>query len=247
MGDKNIHTSHRRRMREKFDKIGFWGWSDYEIMEYMLYNVYRQGDTNHIAHRLLEFGGGSVVNVMNNTTDFRIAEQVDGVGEQTVRFLRTLREFVKYYKNEEIKYKPVQFDRESFFDIINLVGFQPQKESILLICTDTLLNVKCVVDITEQSGDVYAITTPERALKTALMNEAKCVFMAHNHPDGSLGISLNDIAITNKMDGMFANVGIAFIDHYIVGYGMARSIKQYIVKSELETGMPLYDDLVFKV
>lgn len=249
MAKDNIHKNHRQRMRAKFNETGFNGWSDYEILEYMLYNVYRQGDTNPVAHNMLEYSADNIVSLMKNAQDFRMATDIKGVGENAVLFLRSLKAFVDYYKQQEIKFEPKKLVRENFMDIINIVGFEPDKEDILMICTDTFLNVLCISNITEQSGPTYASTSAERIVKTATMNGARYVMIVHNHPNGDGEISYDDIEMTMNVDSLLRSVGIELIDHMVVCNKEAISIKVDIIyedekqrsEGELEDGLFDYE------
>ena len=56
----NVHVGHRDRMRERFLLAGPDGFADHELLEMLLYGVIPRGNTNEIAHRLLdEFGSFS--------------------------------------------------------------------------------------------------------------------------------------------------------------------------------------------
>lgn len=222
-------------MREKFNVTGFNGWSDYEILEFMLYNAYRQGDTNPIAHNMLNYSGDSIVALMRNTKDFRMVSDLKNVGESTVLFLRSLKEFVSYYKVKELEFEPKRLVRENFREIVNIVGFAPDKEDILMICADDFLNVICITNITESSGPLYAFTSAEKIIKTATMNGAKYVLIVHNHPNGNEDVSLEDIEITMHVDNLLRNVGIILIDHIVIAGKKAISIKIDVVyKSKKE-------------
>lgn len=221
----NIHKGHRERMRQKFAEIGFRGWSDYEILEYLLYNVQKRGDTNPLAHRLLEYSAGNMVTLFSNTRDSRLADDIEGVSEKTVLFLRSIKEFVDYYKREEIKFKPIKLTRENFREVVNIVGFTPEREDLLMICLDAFMNVKSVVNITEKCGDTYAATSTEKIIKTAAMSGTRKVVLVHNHPDGENRVSYADINMTMNLEVMLKNIGVALIDHYIVCGDKTLSIK----------------------
>lgn len=235
MSKDNIHKNHRQRMRAKFNETGFKGWSDYEILEYMLYNAYRQGDTNPTAHNMLSYSAGSIVTLMHNAQDFRMVNDLKNVGENTVLFLRSLKAFIDYYKIQELRFEPKKLVRENFMDIVNIIGFRPDREDILMICADNFLNVICVTNITESSGPTHASTSAERIIKTATMNGAKYVMIVHNHPDGNEKISMEDVEITMNVDNLLRNVGIMLIDHIVICNKKAISIKiDVIYKNEQE-------------
>ena len=225
MANDNIHKNHRKRMREKFDKIGFNGWSVYEILEYMLYNVYRQGDTNPVAHSLLAYSAESIVTLLENASDMRLANDIKNVGETTVLFLRSLSEFIKFYKKEELKYRPMQLTRKNMNEVINLVGFSSGSEDILMICLDNFMNVKAVVNITEKSTETSAQSDIKTIVATAMSNGAKKVILVHNHPDDCQYPSADDMNMTMHTDAILRNINIEFIDHFIICRDEIISIK----------------------
>lgn len=231
-------------MRAKFNETGFNGWSDYEILEYMLYNVYRQGDTNPLAHRMLDYSADSIVSLMKNAQDYRMVTDLNGVGETAVLYLRSLKAFVDYYKQQEIKFEPKKLVRENFMEIINIVGFDPGREDILMICTDAFLNVLCISNITEQSGPDYASTSAEKIVKTATMNGARYVLIVHNHPNGNANISYDDVETTMNVDHLLRSVGIELIDHMIVCGKDAISIKVDIIHKKEKQRNEGMDDIV---
>lgn len=234
MANDNIHKNHRQRMRAKFNETGFNGWSDYEILEYMLYNVYRQGDTNPVAHEILRYSGGSIVNVMRNARDFTMAENVKNVGESAVLFLRSLKEFIDYYRREELEYEPRRLDVENLANIINIIGFELDREDILMICMDRFMNVKSITNITEQSGPRYAYTSTEKIFRTATISGAKYVMLVHNHPDGKKEISHDDIEMTLHVDNMLHAMDIMLVDHMVICGKEVLSIKSRVIKEEMQ-------------
>ena len=57
-----IHAGHRKRMREKFARNGGAGFQKHEILEMVLYSSIPRGNTNEIAHALInKFGSFSGV------------------------------------------------------------------------------------------------------------------------------------------------------------------------------------------
>lgn len=232
MVNDNIHKNHRQRMRAKFNETGFNGWSDYEILEYMLYNVYRQGDTNPIAHEILRYSADNIVNVMRNAQDFRMADDVKNVGENAVLFLRSIKEFMKYYRKQELKFEPIKINRYNMASVIDVVGFEPDREEILMVCADAMMNVNCVANITEQSGKNHASTSAQRIIKTATMNGAKYVIIMHNHPNGRAEISTEDEEMTLTVDALLRAVGIILIDHMVICGKRVLSIKANFVARE---------------
>ena len=77
---ENIHAGHREKMRDRFihDK-GFENFEDHQILELLLFYANMRGDTNPLAHALLdEFG--SLKGVLEARPEQLM--QVKGIGKQ---------------------------------------------------------------------------------------------------------------------------------------------------------------------
>ena len=62
-----------------------------------------------------------------------------------------------------------------------------------------------------------SIVNPREVFKRAILNNAKSIVMAHNHPSGVLEPSKEDIDITKKLVAVGELLGIEVFDHIIVG------------------------------
>ncbi|MCP4278131.1 MAG: hypothetical protein GY779_17440, partial [Gammaproteobacteria bacterium] len=60
---------------------------------------------------------------------------------------------------------------------------------------------------------------PREVVKQALVDNAACVILAHNHPSGVCEPSQADIQITERLKQALALVDIRVLDHVIVGDG----------------------------
>lgn len=238
MKDKdNMHKGHRQRMREKFREIGFKGWSEVEVLEFMLYNVYRQGDTNPVAHKLLSYGGNNIVELMRAVDDANMIDEIPGVGESTVMFLRSLKEFMDFYHKKELTYAPIKYSTDNLFDIIRYIEFDPGEECLMMLCIDSQTNVRAIVNITERGGAFHASTTTATISKAIAFHNASAVVFLHNHPTGYLDPSYNDVFATAKLESLLAAEGVIILDHIIVSGDKVRSIihrKEYVLEDYLD-------------
>ena len=67
-------------------------------------------------------------------------------------------------------------------------------------------------------GTVNAsIVNPREALKASILSNACSVLLFHNHPSGSLKPSAEDISTTDRMIRAYELMGIAVLDHIIIG------------------------------
>lgn len=230
---ESIHAGHRQRMYEKFDTTGFDGWSKFEVLEYMLYYVIPRGDTNPTAHALFDYNLKSIVRLLDNAKDFSMTNNIDGVGEKTVRFLRGLREFMLYYQRESLKENRVQFTRDNFYDVLGMLDLSEEDEEIAIVCMDRFLRIKAVAKLTEHSDATYASFQIDRLIKTATQAKSANVAIIHTHPSGIDRASYEDIVMTKEVQRILETIHISLVDHFIVCGDKLISIMQTIQKMEV--------------
>lgn len=219
-------------MRDKFKEVGFKGWSDYEILEYMLYSTYRQKDTNPIAHRLLMSSNNSIVKLLKNAEDMDLANIVSGVGETTALYLRSLKSFIDYYCDKKITDEPLEIGENNVEAFIKSLNFPDDREEMMVICLDAFMRVKCVSKVTEASGSYFAETKLDKLIKAAAQSNADNMILVHNHPSGNDEVSLEDINMTIQAEKLFDAFGLFLIDHYILCGKKVVSIKMARIESK---------------
>ena len=84
-----LHDDHRKRLDAKVREKGLDSLEVHEQLEYILFAVIPRGDTNRIAHELLE-RFGTVLGVFS--ADPKELMEVSGVGYRTAMFLSTMKE-----------------------------------------------------------------------------------------------------------------------------------------------------------
>lgn len=90
------------------------------------------------------------------------------------------------------------------------------REQMVALLLDTKngvigMNVISVGDLTS------AIVHPREVFKAAILANAACIILAHNHPSGDPTPSPEDIAVTNRLCQGGELLGIKVLDHVIVG------------------------------
>ena len=93
----NPHQGHRRRMLDKFGRFGVDAFADHELLEVLLYYTIRQGDTNPVAHALMQHFG-SLHAVLEATAD-QLCE-VEGVGPRTAEYLSLISASMRRYQTD---------------------------------------------------------------------------------------------------------------------------------------------------
>lgn len=96
----NPHQGHRRRMLDKFGRLGVDAFADHELLEVLLYYTIRQGDTNPVAHALMQHFG-SLHAVLEATAE-QLCE-VEGVGPRTAEYLSLISASMRRYQADRIR------------------------------------------------------------------------------------------------------------------------------------------------
>lgn len=214
---KNIHSGHRDRMRARFDEVGFKGWSDHEILEYMLYGILPRVNTNPIAHRLLSANGNSIVRLLKNSEDNAdFLTSIRDVNEKTVIYLRSLKAFIEYYRDRQIKEKSVVLTVDNMESFIRTIDFPDDREDMVMLCLTGNLRLKCIARVTEQSGADFATADIDKLIQIAVRSKADNMILVHNHPSGNGEISPEDVNTTMHVQKMLEAFDLFLVDHFIV-------------------------------
>lgn len=93
-----------------------------------------------------------------------------------------------------------------------------EQETFWAILFDAQMRV--IRDVHVGSGDVDRCTaTPRMVFSAALREKATRIILIHNHPSGDPKPSLEDIALTDRMQSAAAIVGVEVVDHVIITSG----------------------------
>ena len=89
-------------------------------------------------------------------------------------------------------------------------------EVFLVLCLTTKHRLLCYHELARGTLDTVAVE-PRDIFKVALLSNAACVVVGHNHPSGDPTPSPNDCALTGRLTAAGALMGIDVVDHIIVG------------------------------
>ena len=210
---RNIHEGHRERMRSRLLQEGADGMAIHEILEMLLYGTIPRGDTNEIAHHLLdEFG--SISNLIE--ADPHEIAKTAGVGIKSAVFLSLLHELVLRYEREKVEQKPALTSISRSVEYCRaLLAFRPT-ERFYVICLDSRRKILHTSKISEGTVNDAAVS-PRMVVEKALRYQATSVLLCHNHPKGSVKPSFDDINLTARLKRMLEPLGVEVVDHIIIG------------------------------
>ncbi len=95
---------------------------------------------------------------------------------------------------------------------------QETKEHFLALHLDVKNRILCI-DRVSTGSMTSSVIHPREVFKTALLSSAASLLLIHNHPSGDPSPSRDDISITEKLKRAGELMGIAVLDHVIIGEG----------------------------
>ena len=212
---ENIHEGHRRRMYEKAEKIGYENLPEHELLEIMLYSVIRQGNTNPIAHNLIDKFGSLYGVLMADAGELK---KVKGVGERTADFLHCMPKFMKAAaKSRHFNSKGKKSDAEILDELREYVLSQyldAVYEQMHVLYLDPSLRVIKLKNVAEGSLD-YLAFDKAKIVREAVLCGAAYVILSHNHPSGIAFPSEADRRVTGSVESALGEADIKLLDHII--------------------------------
>lgn len=221
------HAGHRKRLDDKSNLVGFEFMEEHEQLEKILFAVIPRGNTNEIAHRLLE-QCGSLYSVL--TADVEELTKVEGVGNRVAQFLHDLCPILGCV--ERCMLQENQHKRSVGLSTTDAMGkyaktlfYGKLNEAFYMVSLNKKLQAYRFDKISDGSADETPVYIQE-VVKLALRTNAYAVLITHNHPAGTLTPSRADLDTTVSLHRAMDAVGISLLDHIIVGGGDFVSLKQ---------------------
>ena len=218
MNEKD-NQGHRERIKEKFLKNGIDGFAEYEILELLLTYCIPRKDTKPIAKELLN-KFKSLDNIFK--ADFDKLFAIDGLGKNSIAFLKLIGELPSIIYKDELKNKKL-VDKETLKisnkDILlkylrNKIGYEEIEKFYVLYLSSS----NEVIEFEENSvGTLDRSSVYPREIYKKIINlNAKSVILAHNHPSDNITPSKCDIELTNEIAKGLKNFGALLIEHIII-------------------------------
>lgn len=221
---EHLHEGHREKMRDRFirDK-GFENFEDHQILELLLFYANARGDTNPLAHKLIDTFG-TLKGVLEARPEQLMA--VDGIGKQAATLISMVVPLTRvWYRCAMEVPDRIGNSREAEDYCLSILAGE-RTERFYVVS----LNAKCKVlgrrKISEGSlSEVSAY--PRMVMETALNYNAHSVLLCHNHPGGTCAPSPEDISSTIQLQRLLNGVGILVLDHIIVAGNRTYSMIQH--------------------
>ena len=219
--DKPHHLGHRERLRRRVLARGADSLADYELLEYLLFGVRRQGDTKPTAKALID-RFGSVAGVL--AAPASELETVKGVSEATVALIAVAADTARRAVREEIADGPVLSSWTKLIDYLRVAMGHGRTEEFRLLFLDS--KNRLIADEVQGTGTVNRTAVyPREVVKRALEHGATAIIMVHNHPSGDPTPSRADVEMTEEVRDAGALLGIVLHDHVVISKSGHESFK----------------------
>ena len=214
-------SGHRERLRQRLLKGGAEALADYELLEYLLFSTFRQGDTKPLAkHLIQQFGSFSDV---LNTSPGALA-QVKGMGEASAAALHAVSLSARRMARGEVQQKPVLGSWQALLDYLAIDMGNLKHERVRVLYLDT--RNRLIDDHLAAEGSIdEAAIHPREVIRRAFDVGASALILVHNHPSGDPEPSRADIQITSRIAEAGRLLNITVHDHVIVGRGSHVSLR----------------------
>lgn len=208
----SIHRDHRKRVKNRFRQEGLDHFDELHVLELLLFYGIPQGDTNPLAHALLD-RFGSLSQVLEAPVEE--LEKVSGVGEHVSTLLALTRDISRYYMVNRSGPCQILTTIAACGKYIVPYFVGRRDETVFLLCLDTKCKVICCKEV--GCGTVNSASVSVRKIvETALAVNATSVVLSHNHPSGLAIPSDEDVLTTKRVAVALDAVGILLVDHIVV-------------------------------
>ena len=207
-----VHDGHRGRVKSEVLKTGLDHMPPHRVLEYLLYFSRPRGDTNNLAHSLID-RFGSLAGVLDASHEELL--QVEGVGENTALLLGTISQVARLYYREKADVAPRGDLMEQVAQqmVARYVGYT--EERFIMVCLDNKLKVLFFDMVAIGVADTVQVQFRTLA-QIALRCNATGVILGHNHPSGMALPSRADKEATRELAKMFKTISVDLLDHIVV-------------------------------
>lgn len=206
-----MHDGHRKRLRENFLKGGLEPFSDYNVLELILFYAIPRKNTNDTAHNLLETFG-SLSGVLDASIDD--LKQVDGIGENGALLIKLFLAVSKRYFLDK-QGKPELEEVKAIGEYCVSLFTGETVEKAYLLCFDSKNRLQNSVLIAE--GSLVTVKIDKRKIMEAIVrNNTVKLILTHNHPNGLAVPSSADVRATREIADLMREISANLMDHVIV-------------------------------
>jgi DNA repair protein RadC len=213
MPSDEMHTGHRRRLREKFLKSGLSGFHDYEIVELLLTLGSPRKDCKPQAKEAIK-RFQTLRGVLSASAEE--LQQIEGIGPHSAFGIRLVQEMAKEFLKGKIVEQTFLKSSREIFDYLYHAMRDLKKELFKVIYLSSQNQIIEVADLFEGTVDSSFIS-PREIVEGALKDKAAALIFVHNHPSGNPAPSISDRELTRQLVYVGKIMQMKVVDHIIIG------------------------------
>lgn len=188
--------------------------TEYEIVELLLSCLGVRKNMHETASELYD-KFGSLEGVLN--ADFEDLISIKGISEHSATFLKLQYSLLRHC-NKQKNYKKTVDANRKYEEAINLlmpVFEKLSKEQMYMISVNSQGKLKKPRNLTDGTAD--CVVLPLRVIIDAAVRDgAVQIFLAHNHPNGNVYPSVEDIDFTMHAKEQLNRIGVELAEHYVI-------------------------------
>lgn len=222
-GNKNINAGHRARLLQRYLNNGISSLEEHEILELLLHFGIPYRDTKSQA-KLLISHFGSIENLFNAAPREIENANIPYITERAAALISLVHDIQKHINDlskEERKY---------------IKNFDTAGEYAMSVLEDSAIEKFYLVNLSPKCKIIYTELISEgtgrsveivlnKIINSVVLHKASQVLLMHNHPNGKLNPSLEDITQTKYIEKRLSEIGVGLSDHIIVAGGKYLSMR----------------------
>ena len=211
--EKPHYLGHRECLRARFLKDLGKGFSDYELVEMLLFLAQPRGDVKPLAKSLIK-RFSTFANVIAAEPDE--IRKVAGAKDASVAALKLVQAAALRMAQTDLIGRPAIGSWKQLLDYCDAAMAREPREHLRVLFVDRK-NV-LIADEVQASGTIdHTPVYPREVMKRALELGASALILVHNHPSGDPTPSKGDIDMTHEIQDAVERLGITLHDHVIIG------------------------------
>ena len=221
---KPHHLGHRHRLRERFLNAGIDGLANYELVELLLTIAIPRTDVKQPAKDLIKRFGN-----LRGILDASIEElrSVNGLGEVAPVALKIIRSAATLYLQQSAEKQEFLSNPDHFSAFWRMrIGALREEVFEVAYLDSGLRLLRDGIERLEEGTIDRAAVYPRRVVEAALKRGASALVFAHNHTNGIVQPSEQDIVLTRVLILAVETVSLKVVDHLIVSPDKTFSFRQ---------------------
>ena len=207
------------RPRERFIKYGVESLSNEELLSILMRTGTKSKSVRDLSIELLKEIDINDLDKIN----YQVLKNIKGIGEVKAITILVAIEFGKRVLDK----KNLIYQIGNGDDVYNLVRYEMENELqekflVIYLNNKRFVIMKKVIFIGTVNNSSI---TPRDVFREGVKCNASAMILVHNHPAGSIIASKDDIYLTNEFVKLGKMMGIAILDHIIIGKNEYLSMK----------------------